>query len=574
MAAVQVSRQQGNGQRPANVLLGTETAASLAGGSMAGGTSLDRIIKPASPAYMPTSPVVKSQDSSVMPVQPKAAATIESVAKELLTPAVQYAELHGLLYEAKDCAEDKSMASQCPVAMFPFPIPEQAFHDAVDLSVLWNKLVDAVARDLPWLYATLEPAAQADPFTGRLLKMSKDIHAEGLRQSLTLGIHRSDYMLHEPDNHVPRFLQVELNTIASSMASHSANTRGLHHYMLGRYGSRDDTVALGIREHFGVANGKELLHGLPENDALKMIPAAMAWAKRAYSAPGSVVLFVVQEGERNFADQRWLEYALWEHHGVSVIRRSLAEIHREARMDSSTGKLCLAEHEVSVVYFRAGYAPEDYMSEADWEARGLIERSLAIKCPSVDYQLVGAKKVQQALARSGAVERFMGLADAAKLRRCFAGLWGLGPGEDDASIIEQACKAPEGFVLKPQREGGGNNFYGEQVAVKLKELSPEERSAYILMQRILPKQRISVMTRAGTVQVMPGISEFGFYSVYLGDGKRSFLSEHAGHLVRTKAEGVDEGGVAAGYAVISSPFLEKCSHRCAEGSEACISQTR
>ena len=33
------------------------------------------------------------------------------------------------------------------------------------------------------------------------------------------------------------------------------------------------------------------------------------------------------------------------------------------------------------------------------------------------------------------------------------------------------------------------------------------------------------------------------------------MSQHAGHLVRTKAQGVDEGGVAAGYAVISSPFL-------------------
>ena len=28
----------------------------------------------------------------------------------------------------------------------------------------------------------------------------------------------------------------------------------------------------------------------------------------------------------------------------------------------------------------------------------------------------------------------------------------------------------------------------------------------------------------------------------------------AGHLVRTKIEGVDEGGVAAGFAVLSSPL--------------------
>lgn len=214
--------------------------------------------------------------------------------------------------------------------------------------------------------------------------------------------------------------------------------------------------------------------------------------------------------------------------------------------------------EVSVVYFRAGYSPDDYLGEAEWEARLLLERSLAIKCPSVDYQLVGAKKVQQALAHPGAVERFVGSRTAAKLRTCFAGLWGLGPGEEDeAKIIEMACKDPEAYVLKPQREGGGNNFYGKDVAIKLKELSSEERGAYILMQRILPKLQTSVMMRAGSVQVMPGLSEFGFYSVYLGDGRRSYLSAHAGHLVRTKADGVDEGGVAAGYAVISSPFLMK-----------------
>ena len=54
---------------------------------------------------------------------------------------------------------------------------------------------------------------------------------------------------------------------------------------------------------------------------------------------------------------------------------------------------------------------------------------------------------------------------------------------------------------------------------------------------------------------MDCLSEFGFYSVYLGDGKKVYLSQHAGHLVRTKAQGVDEGGVAAGFAVISSPSL-------------------
>ena len=32
--------------------------------------------------------------------------------------------------------------------------------------------------------------------------------------------------------------------------------------------------------------------------------------------------------------------------------------------------------------------------------------------------------------------------------------------QDDAEIIKKACAQPEQYVLKPQREGGGHNFYG------------------------------------------------------------------------------------------------------------------
>eukprot|EP00439_Symbiodinium_sp_Y106_P003975 s1135_g1.t1 len=137
--------------------------------------------------------------------------------------------------------------------------------------------------------------------------------------------------------------------------------------------------------------------------------------------------------------------------------------------------------------------------------------------------------------------QFVGESAGRRLRGSFAGLWGLGRGEDDSQIIKQACERPEEFVLKPQREGGGHNFYGADVAKKLKELTPEERSAYILMQRILPGLQPSVMSLGCSKEI---------------DGPANVhLSEHAGHLVRTKAQGVDEGGVAAGYAVISGPFL-------------------
>ncbi|EEC80008.1 hypothetical protein OsI_21667 [Oryza sativa Indica Group] len=106
---------------------------------------------------------------------------------------------------------------------------------------------------------------------------------------------------------------------------------------------------------------------------------------------------------------------------------------------------------VSVVYFRAGYSPNDYPSEAEWRARLLMEQSSAIKCPSISYHLVGTKKIQQELAKPNILERFLNnKEDIAKLRKCFAGLWSL----DNEEIVKTAIEKPDLFVLKPQREGG------------------------------------------------------------------------------------------------------------------------
>ena len=61
-----------------------------------------------------------------------------------------------------------------------------------------------------------------------------------------------------------------------------------------------------------------------------------------------------------------------------------------------------------------GYEPGHYHSEREWDARLLMERSTAIKCPSIQYHLAGTKKVQQALAKPGVLKKF--IADDQKVR--------------------------------------------------------------------------------------------------------------------------------------------------------------
>lgn len=110
-------------------------------------------------------------------------------------------------------------------------------------------------------------------------------------------------------------------------------------------------------------------------------------------------------------DQHWLSLKVYERFGARVIRKTFAEVNAEGRLDESR-RLVIGEQGVGVVYFRSGYAPEDYGCEGDWDARLMMERATAVKCPSVAYHLVGAKKVQQELAKDGVLERFLDDAEA------------------------------------------------------------------------------------------------------------------------------------------------------------------
>ena len=303
------------------------------------------------------------------------------------------------------------------------------------------------------------------------------------------------------------------------------------------------------------------------------------------------VLFVVQPNESNTVDQRLFEFALWKNHRIPVVRMSLAEIYEKSSLDDKTGRLVIKaggrREEVTVVYFRAGYAPSDYPSGyntddgsgIEWLARERLERSRATKCPCLGYHLAGMKKVQQELARDGAVERFFpeNVGNTAQtIRTVFAGLFSLGADateQDINSVKDVLFRGGEGrYVLKPQREGGGYNYYGKNLAEKLKEncivaesSTGEEKdvrldaalSEFILMERLFPPQQRAILLQNGQVEgAGMTISELGCFGTIVSTEDSQILhNEYGGFLLRTKFSGVDEGGVASGFATLSSPYL-------------------
>lgn len=272
---------------------------------------------------------------------------------------------------------------------------------------------------------------------------------------------------------------------------------------------------------------------------------------------------------------------------MQTIRHTFSELADLAQIDPTTKTLLLpslllpndARTEIAVIYYRSAYTPADYPTSSEWTTRLLLERSRAIKCPSMALQLAGAKKIQQVLAEPGVLEDLLlapgrpdvGFGEGAgsltpedldKLRQTWIGLWPMDNSDLGQKAYEMAMEEPERFVLKPQREGGGNNIYRKDIPRALVALSkaqrahgePEKKEGYILMELITPPEGISNwLVKGGESKARKAdvVSELGVYGVMLfGDGEETeVVNRGAGTLLRTKGRDSDEGGVAIGESV-------------------------
>lgn len=463
----------------------------------------------------------------------------EDTLKDIVEKSKDWALMHGAGMRSKDYFSD-DILQVTPFLLIPSTFPRIEFNKAVVLQPILNELMHRVAHDREFLRETLKETIQTDEFTGNLFKIYETIQNEGVTQKFSLGLIRSDYMANTSCQN--KIKQVEINTIASSLAGVCTCISSLNRFVFQQLGYSD------------------LLENLPPNNALEGLSAGILEAWKIYGDENAAILFVIEDVTINICDQRFHEFEIYRlSPNTKIIRRTLSEIARSAKLGSNN-ELILDGYTIAVVYFRAGYEPGHYPSKKEWDARLLLERSQAIKCPSIQYHLAGTKKVQQVLARSGALDMF--LTEAKKIeavKDVFTGLYSLDFDEFGDQAVQMALDEPERFVLKPQREGGGNNIYGLDVREAMMNMkNSRERTAWILMERIHPPLCKSYIVRPGCKELpelTDVISELGIYGVVIGDSQKIFVNRQVGHMLRTKASNVNEGGVAAGFGALDSPFL-------------------
>ncbi|KRX09258.1 hypothetical protein PPERSA_05927 [Pseudocohnilembus persalinus] len=284
----------------------------------------------------------------------------------------------------------------------------------------------------------------------------------------------------------------------------------------------------------------------------------MIQAYQIYGVENAKVLYIVEDEAWNLHDQRYSEVFL-ANKGVLSLRKTFEQLLLEATFDDK-GRFFVDGDEICLVYFRWGYSPNHYYNEKIWELRENIELSKAIKCPNIKLILVNFKKIQLELQKQQVMDKFLEDQNQQKqINHQFAKILELPEEEQEyQNLISDLEINFHKWVLKPNREGGGNNLYGTEIIQKLKEINKNDKKDYILMEKISQRPRIGHMLTHEDLKVCGAVSELSTWGAFISESKNNIdYNIQGGYLNRTKNFLSNEGGLAVGMSVLDGLLIKK-----------------
>ncbi|KAH3812243.1 glutathione synthetase-like [Dreissena polymorpha] len=471
----------------------------------------------------------------------------EWIPEEGIPELVQRSSGMALLYGVQKKITTSGGPESCepmPFTLFPSFLPKAVLTKARSLHTHFQRLMFDVANDHEFLHMCLKDVLPVDEFTREFWNIYETVRNEGVTQAITIFISRNDFMMEASRDWKKGsqdIRQVEFNTFSSGAGGVGGAVTDVHRYSLKLSGFPLD------------------LDKLPENRPTKGFAKGLVLAWEQYGNPSAVILFVVGVPEPNTPDQRWLERHIFEYNpAVRVIFRTFQQLTAGDTTLGDRKQLLVDGVEVAVVYYRYGYAPTHYPTKKEYDLRLTIERSLAIKCPSMAAHLAGCKKVQQVLAAPGQLEHFIADPDIARsIRETFVGLYHLSYNGSTNETVHRALANPDLFVLKPQREGGGNNLFGAELKTYLEKIqNTSEVTSWILMDRIKTVAHPNRLVRRDMGPELRDVcSELGIFGVHLSCGVKELENYECGFLLRTKPLEANEGGLFSGLSCLDSPLF-------------------
>jgi len=459
------------------------------------------------------------------------------VQKKFIESAIERAKLFGMLNYLPS-----GKLTHSPFSLSPFSISNSELKEMTELTLHFSELMINVSQNWEFLEEHLNPIAKNDHFIRMLLELRK----KEVTQNKQLLIQRNDFFLVNDEqinfnkaNHKgfedssESFLrQVEINTISISFPFLISQLSRLHQYFY----------------------EQNKLEKIIQNNPIKDVVDAFANTLEAYDIKDSIVLLVSQPIENNRFDQIGLEQLLWDIHKIKTIRLTLPEIFENCSLRN--GHLILNGNIVAITYYRAGYSPNDFIKTEAIRGRQLIEASSTIQVPNLSIQLAGMKKIQQVLTQPEIISSFLSPEISKIILKTFVNIHTLDEIIDTPvgklSVAEWLSQNPHEYVLKPQREGGGNNFFGKEITNFLSKIQKRNFNTYILMEKINAKKHPAILVVDGKAERLPCVSEIGRYGICTAENGEIINNDDIGYLVRTKSENVNEGGVCAGFACLNS----------------------
>ncbi|KAE9549320.1 hypothetical protein FO519_007471 [Halicephalobus sp. NKZ332] len=401
--------------------------------------------------------------------------------EQYVREAIDYAYCHGFILKPRDSGNEGLTYQHSPLALFPSPFPAEIFKQAQEVQNDMLELYFYLSWDHDFLIEAHKDVIKSDKFIQKMVEVYDEVWKSGVAQSKILFFQRADYMCDVARDPKGELKEIEVNIMGVGGMYYSRKITNWHRKIT------YDTF------------GNKALDHIPANDPVRETVQGLYHAWLSMNDKDAGILIVVQDYTSVIMDERTVEYELAESHDepMKIFRLTLTQC--AERLTLKEKDLILdGITRISLIYYRTGISPEHYPSEKEWDARLLMEKSNALKCPWIGVQLSNTKKVQQVVSQPGFIEKyFPEKPDSVKrLRAVFGGMWGLEKQDEETKkVISDAIAHPEKYVLKSQRDCGEGNYYGEQLASKLKTMSHEEFGAHILMEKFQPMAGKNVMVR-------------------------------------------------------------------------------